>query len=39
LRYPVDHNGSRRRVHTREFQEAERNFPALKEAREALKRL
>jgi hypothetical protein len=39
LRYPVDHNGSRRRVHTREFREAEKRFPKLKEAKEALKRL
>ena len=39
LRYPVDHNGSRRRVHTREFRQAERQFPRLKEAKEILKRL
>jgi hypothetical protein len=39
LRYPVDHQGVRRRVHTREFREAERNFPRLKEAKEMLKRL
>jgi len=39
LRYPVDHSGSRRRVHTREFREAEKQFPDLKEAKEALKRL
>jgi hypothetical protein len=39
LRYPVDHNGSRRRVHTREFREAEKTFPQLKEAKEILKRL
>jgi hypothetical protein len=39
LRYPVDHSGSRRRVHTREFREAEKAFPGLKEAKEALKRL
>jgi predicted metal-dependent hydrolase len=38
LRYPVDHNGARRRVHTREFQEAEKKFPQLKEAKEILKR-
>jgi hypothetical protein len=39
LRYPVDHRASRRRVHTREFREAEKEFPQLKEAKEILKRL
>jgi hypothetical protein len=39
LRYPVDHHGSRRRVHTREFREAEKKFPQLKEAKELLKGL
>jgi hypothetical protein len=39
LRYPVDHNGSRRRVHTKEFRAAEKEFPQLKEAKEILKRL
>jgi len=39
LRYPVDHNGARRRVHTREFREAEKKFPQLKEVKEILKRL
>lgn len=39
LRYPVDHNGARRRVHTSEFREAEKKFPQLKEAKEILKRL
>ncbi|MBZ5724148.1 MAG: M48 family peptidase [Acidobacteriia bacterium] len=39
LRYPVDHTGSRRRVHTREFREAEKKFPQLREAKETLKRL
>lgn len=39
LRYPVDHSGARRRVHTREFREAERKFPGWKEAKEMLKRL
>ncbi|HKE22904.1 MAG TPA: hypothetical protein VKB88_10975 [Bryobacteraceae bacterium] len=39
LRYPVDHSGSRRRVHTREFREAEKKFPDLKEAKELLKKL
>ncbi len=39
LRYPADHRGARRRVHTREFREAERKFPRFKEAKEMLKRL
>jgi hypothetical protein len=39
LRYPVDHNGVRRRVHTREFRQAEREFPRLVEAKELLKKL
>lgn len=39
LRHPVDHNGARRRVHTREFRDAEKSFPRLKEAREMLKHL
>jgi hypothetical protein len=39
LRYPVEHNGSRRRVHTREFRAHEKQFPQLKEAKEILKRL
>ena len=39
LRYPVDHNGTRRRVHTREFREAEKKFPGLKEAKEMLRSL
>jgi hypothetical protein len=39
LRYPVDHNGARRRVHTREFREAEKKFPQLKDAKEIFKRL
>ena len=39
LRYPVDHNGARRRVHMREFREAEKKFPQLKEAKEILRRL
>ncbi|PWU11081.1 MAG: hypothetical protein C5B51_03420 [Terriglobia bacterium] len=39
LRFPVDHQGSRRRVHTREFREAEKQFPHLREAKEILKRL
>lgn len=39
LRYPVDHSGRRRRVHTREFREEEKKFPQLKEVKEILKRL
>ena len=39
LRFPVDHTGARRRVHTREFRQAEKQFPKLKEAKEILKRL
>jgi hypothetical protein len=39
LRYPVEHNGSRRRVHTREFQQAEKQFPDLAAAKELLKKL
>jgi hypothetical protein len=39
LRYPVDHNGARRRVHTKEFREAEKKFPQLREAKDILKRL
>jgi len=39
LRYPVDHHGARRRVHTREFREAEKEFPRLKEAKQILKKL
>lgn len=39
LRYPVEHGGVRRRVHTREFHEAEKRFRGLQEAREALKKL
>lgn len=39
LRYPVDHSGTRRCVHTREFKEAEKQFPRLAEVKEMLKRL
>ena len=39
LRHPVEHHGVRRRVHTREFREAEKKFPRLKEAKEILKKL
>jgi hypothetical protein len=39
LRYPVEHKGVRRRVHTKEFREAEKKFPELKRAKELLKGL
>jgi hypothetical protein len=37
LRFPVEHRGARRCVHTREFKDAEKQFPMLKEAKQALK--
>jgi hypothetical protein len=37
LQHPVEHNGARRCVHTREFKLAERQFPGLREAKTALK--
>jgi hypothetical protein len=37
LRFPVEHRGARRCVHTREFKEAEKQFPGLKEAKLLLK--
>lgn len=39
LRFPVEHRGARRCVHTAEFKEAEREFPGWQEAKELLKRL
>ena len=39
LRYPAQHHGTRRTVHPREFREAEKRFPGLKEAKEMIKRL
>jgi hypothetical protein len=39
LRYPVEHNGAKRRVHTRDFHDAEKEFLRLKEAKEILKKL
>jgi hypothetical protein len=39
LEHPVEHKGARRRVHTPEFQEAERQFPDLARVRQLLKRL
>ena len=39
LRYPAEHTGTRRRVHTKEFKRAEREFPEFKKAQELLKKL
>jgi SprT-like family len=39
LRFPVEHKGARRCVHTPEFKAAEKNFENLKVARELLKRI
>lgn len=39
LRYPAEHRGARRCVHTKAFKLAERQFEGLKEAQEALRRL
>ena len=39
LRYPVQHKGARRCVHTQEFKDAEKQFPHLKAAKEALKKI
>jgi hypothetical protein len=39
LRYPVEHRGARRCVHTLEFKEAETQFMSRKEAKELLKRI
>jgi predicted SprT family Zn-dependent metalloprotease len=39
LRYPVEHGGPRRRVHTREFRQAEQQFERLKEAKALLTKL
>jgi predicted metal-dependent hydrolase len=39
LRYPVEHKGARRCVHTPEFKRAEKQFEGLKQAKEALKRI
>lgn len=38
LRYPTEHRGSRRSVHTREFQRAERTFAEYAQAKEELRR-
>ena len=37
LRFPVEHRGARRCVHTREFKDAERQFPRLRDAKQLLK--
>ena len=39
LRYPVDHSGSRRCVHTPEFKAHEKQFPQFKEAKVLLRKL
>jgi hypothetical protein len=39
LRYPVEHNGARRRVHTRAFKDAEKQFERLAEAKLLLRAL
>jgi predicted metal-dependent hydrolase len=39
LRFPVEHHGSRRRVHSRDFHEAERAYPNLKEAKLKIRQL
>jgi len=39
LQHPVEHSGVRRRVHTREFREAEKRFPHRREAKDIIKRL
>ncbi len=37
LQFPVEHRGARRCVHTREFKDAEQQFPRLKDAKQLLK--
>ena len=39
LRYPVEHTGARRCVHTKDFRLAERAFPLLTEAKALLRGL
>jgi hypothetical protein len=39
LRYPAEHRGARRCVHTRAFKDAEKQFVGFKEAQESLKHL
>jgi hypothetical protein len=37
MRFPVERNGHRRVVHSREFRKAEREFPKYEEARKSLR--
>ncbi len=39
VRYPVEHSGARRCVHTKDFKEAEKAFDRLKEAKALLRKL
>ena len=39
LRFPVEHTGTRRCVHSREFKEAEKQFPGFQAAKDVLKKL
>lgn len=39
LRYPVEHRGANRCVHTPAFKQAEKQFELLSQAKEALKKL
>ena len=39
LRFPAEHKGARRRVHTRDFKDAERQFEGLAEAKMLLRAL
>ena len=39
LRFPAEHHGARRRVHTRDFKEGEKQFEKLREARALLRGL
>ncbi len=39
LRIPIEHKGARRKVHTRDFREAEREFSGLEEAKRIIRRI
>ena len=39
LRFPVQHEGARRKVHTKEFRQAERTFDRLAEAKAVIRQL
>jgi predicted SprT family Zn-dependent metalloprotease len=39
LRFPTEHTGTRRRIHTKDFKKAEKQFPQLTEALDLLKKL